>query len=178
MRFISELREGGRIQDVYLCKYRQSAVTKNGKNYETVILQDRTGQIEAKIWDPTSDAIGEFDALDYIYVAGTVSMFNGSLQASLKHYVDGTTEVGWVDVEHTMRAKDTPRPVVFRDSALKAQIASVLGWETFDADRMFETLSGISVNMDMVTLHFKDGGAKQFRYIQPKQIHRKRKETT
>ena len=84
MRFISELREGGRIQDVYLCKYRQSAVTKNGKNYETVILQDRTGQIEAKIWDPTSDAIGEFDALDYIYVAGTVSMFNGSLQASLK----------------------------------------------------------------------------------------------
>ena len=84
MRFISELREGGRIQDVYLCKYRQSAVTKNGKNYETVILQDRTGQIEAKIWDPTSDAIGEFDALDYIYVAGTVSMFNGALQASLK----------------------------------------------------------------------------------------------
>ena len=77
-----------------------------------------------------------------------------------------------------MRAKDTPRPVVFRDSALKAQIASVLGWETFDADRMFEALSGISVNVDIVTLHFKDGGAKQFRYIQPKQIHRKRKETT
>lgn len=103
---------------------------------------------------------------------------HGHLQASLKHYVDGTTEVGWVDVEHTMRAKDTPRPVVFRDSALRKQIASVLGWETFDAGRMFETLSGISVNVDMVTLHFKDGDAKQFRYIQPRQVHRKRKETT
>ena len=32
MRYISELREGGRIQDVYLCKHKQSAVTKNGKN--------------------------------------------------------------------------------------------------------------------------------------------------
>ena len=84
MRYISELREGGRIQDVYLCKHKQSAVTKNGKNYETVILQDRTGQLDAKIWDPNSDAICEFEALDYIYVAGTVSMFNGSLQASLK----------------------------------------------------------------------------------------------
>ena len=84
MRYISELREGGRIQDVYLCKYKQSAVTKNGKNYETVILQDRTGQIDAKIWDPNSEGINEFEALDYIYVAGTVSMFNGSLQASLK----------------------------------------------------------------------------------------------
>ena len=84
MRYISELREGGRIQDVYLCKYKQSAVTKNGKNYESVILQDRTGQIDAKIWDPNSDAIGEFEILDYIYVAGTVSNFNGQLQASLK----------------------------------------------------------------------------------------------
>lgn len=84
MRFISELREGGRIQDVYLCKHKQSAVTKNGKNYESIVLQDRTGQLDAKIWDPNSDAIGEYEALDYIYVAGTVSMFNGSLQASLK----------------------------------------------------------------------------------------------
>ena len=77
MRYISELREGGRIQE-------QSAVTKNGKNYENVILQDRTGVIDAKIWDPNSDAIHEFEALDYIYVAGSVSNFNGSLQASLK----------------------------------------------------------------------------------------------
>lgn len=84
MRFISELRDGSRIQDVYLCKHRQSAVTKNGKHYENLILQDRTGQLDAKIWDPNSDAIGEFEALDYIYVAGTVSNFNGTLQASLK----------------------------------------------------------------------------------------------
>ena len=92
--------------------------------------------------------------------------------------MDGSAEAGWVDVEHTMRAKDTPRPIVFRDGALKAQIISALGWKTFDADRMFETLSGISVNVDLVTLHFKDGVTKAFRYIQPKQIHRKRKETT
>ena len=68
MRYISELREGGRIQDVYLCKHKQSAVTKNGKNYENVILQDRTGVIDAKIWDPNSDAIHEF-----IYTSPAVS---------------------------------------------------------------------------------------------------------
>ena len=84
MKFISELQEGSRIQDVYLCKHKQSAVTKNGKNYESVLLQDRTGVLDAKIWDPTSDAIGDFDTLDYIYVSGTVSAYNGSLQASLR----------------------------------------------------------------------------------------------
>jgi hypothetical protein len=41
---------------------------------------------------------------------------------------------------------------------------------------MFETLSGISVNVDVVTLHFKDGGTNAFQYIPPKVIHRKRKE--
>ena len=61
MRYISELRDGSRIQDVYLVKHKQSAVTKNGRNYENVILQDKTGQLDAKIWDPNSDAIHEFD---------------------------------------------------------------------------------------------------------------------
>lgn len=84
MKYIQELHEGSRIQDVYLCKHKQSAVTKNGKNYDNVILQDRTGTLDAKIWDPTSEGIGEFDILDYIYVSGVVNSFNGSLQASLK----------------------------------------------------------------------------------------------
>jgi len=84
MRFINELKEGSRIQDVYLCTHKQSAVSKNGKTYENVVLRDRTGQIDAKIWDPNSEGIGEFEVFDYIYVTGSVSSFNGTLQASLR----------------------------------------------------------------------------------------------
>lgn len=51
MKYINELREGNRISGIYLCKHKQSAVTKNGKQYENVILQDKTGTIDAKIWD-------------------------------------------------------------------------------------------------------------------------------
>ena len=39
MKFIETFHEGDRIGDVYLCKYRQSAVAKNGKAYENVVLQ-------------------------------------------------------------------------------------------------------------------------------------------
>lgn len=84
MKFIETLREGERINDVYLCKYKQSAVTKNGKPYENVILQDKTGTIDAKIWDPNSPGIGEFDVMDYIDVVGDVTSFAGALQVSLK----------------------------------------------------------------------------------------------
>ena len=82
-----------------------------------------------------------------------------------------------MDVEHTSRNPDAPRAVVPRDSALKKQIAECLGWETFDADRMLETLEIISINVDMITLHFKNGESKSFQYIQPKQKHRKRRKS-
>ena len=84
MKFIETLREGERINDVYLCKYKQSAVTKNGKPYENVILQDKTGTIDAKIWEPNSMGIDDFDMMDYIAVVGDVSSFQGALQVSIK----------------------------------------------------------------------------------------------
>lgn len=84
MKYINEFREGSRIKGVYLCKHKQSAVTKNGKTYENVILQDKTGTIDAKIWDPNSPGIGEFEVMDYIDVMGDVTSFAGALQVSLK----------------------------------------------------------------------------------------------
>ena len=84
MKFIESLREGECINDVYLCKYKQSAVTKNGKPYENVILQDKTGTIDAKIWEPNSMGIDDFDMMDYVAVVGDVSSFQGALQVSIK----------------------------------------------------------------------------------------------
>lgn len=59
-------------------------MTKNGKSYENVILQDKTGVIDAKIWDPNSQGIEDFDMLDYIDVVGDVTSFQGALQVSIK----------------------------------------------------------------------------------------------
>ena len=73
MKYIKEYKEGDKIFDIYLCKHRQSAVTKNGKPYDNLILQDKTGTIDAKVWDPNSAGIAEFDALDYIEVYGDVT---------------------------------------------------------------------------------------------------------
>lgn len=84
MKFIEALREGERISEVYLCKQKQSAVTKNGKPYESLLLQDKTGTLDAKIWDPSSKGIDDFDAMDYIGVMGDVVSFQGALQLNVK----------------------------------------------------------------------------------------------
>ena len=49
-----------------------------------MILQDKTGVIDAKIWDPNSQGIEDFDMLDYIDVVGDVTSFQGALQVSIK----------------------------------------------------------------------------------------------
>lgn len=84
MKYIEQFRESDNIMDVYLVKHKQSAVTKNGKAYENVILQDKTGTIDAKIWDPNSAGIDDFEALDYVLVGGSVTSFNNALQLSIK----------------------------------------------------------------------------------------------
>lgn len=84
MKLIRELKEGDRVFDIYLCKHKQAAVTKNGKPYENVILQDKSGTMDAKVWEPNNPGIGDYDALDYIEVYGDVNNFQGNLQVSIK----------------------------------------------------------------------------------------------
>lgn len=84
MKFIKDMKEGDKIFDIYLCKQKISAVTKNGKPYETAVLQDKTGTIDAKIWDPNNAGIGDFEAMDYVEIYGDVNSFQGALQINVK----------------------------------------------------------------------------------------------
>ena len=84
MKYIETLREGERVGEIYLCKAKQTALTKAGKAYESLILQDKTGTLDAKIWDPNSQGIDEFEALDYVDVMGDVTSFQSALQLNVK----------------------------------------------------------------------------------------------
>ena len=84
MKYIKDYAEGDKMCAVYLVKHKTSAMTKNGKPYDNVILQDKTGTLDAKIWDPGSVGIDEFDAMDYVAVTGDITSFQGNLQLSIK----------------------------------------------------------------------------------------------
>lgn len=84
MKFIESIKEGDNISDIYFVKQKHSAMTKNGKPYDNIILQDKTGSIDAKIWDPNSAGIEDFDAMDYVEINGQVVSFNSQLQVNVK----------------------------------------------------------------------------------------------
>ena len=84
MKFLSTLKEGMRISEIYLCKSRQILLTKAGKEYASLILQDKSGTVDAKIWDLKSPGINDISAMDYIVVEADVNMFNNSLQLNIR----------------------------------------------------------------------------------------------
>ena len=83
MRFIGEMHDGDNVVGIYLCKQKNLAQTKNGKDYENVTLTDKSGSLNCKIWDPNSMGIGDFDVNDYVEVHGRITIYNGALQMSI-----------------------------------------------------------------------------------------------
>lgn len=84
MKYIEGIKEGMRVSEVYLCKNKQIALTKAGKEYGNLILQDKTGTIDSKIWDLGSPGIGDFDTLDYVHVDADVTVFQGVNQLNVR----------------------------------------------------------------------------------------------
>lgn len=84
MKYINTLREGMTIRSIYLCKSKRSAETRNGKPYDNLILQDKTGSLDGKVWDPNSGGIADYDEMDFIEVFGEVISYNNNLQLNIR----------------------------------------------------------------------------------------------
>jgi len=83
MYYIKELHDGDMVSENYFCKQKQTLQTKAGKNYYSLVLQDKTGTLDGKVWELNS-GIEHFDAMDYIRVEGQVVSFQGALQLNIR----------------------------------------------------------------------------------------------
>lgn len=83
MQFINKLKDGDELNSVYHVKTKSQATAKTGKEYFNVCLSDKTGTIEAKIWDVNAPGIEEFKAGDFVAVEGDVISYNNQLQVKV-----------------------------------------------------------------------------------------------
>ena len=83
MQYIETLREGEQVVEHYLCVSKQVLKTKAGKTYYSLLLQDKTGVLDSKIWD-LSDGINNFEEKDYVKVDGLVVSFQGNIQLNIR----------------------------------------------------------------------------------------------
>lgn len=83
MRYIKEIAEGENLNGIYYCKEKKELRSKNDKPYYSLILQDKTGSLDGKVWDINSHGIEDFAGGDFISVQGQITVYMGALQAKI-----------------------------------------------------------------------------------------------
>jgi len=62
---------------------KQAKPKKSGELYLALTLGDRTGHIEAKMWDNVPDHINVFEQDDFVKIRGLINKFNGRFQLTV-----------------------------------------------------------------------------------------------
>ena len=75
--------ENQNITSSFVVASKQIKPKKNGEPYLALTLADRTGQIEAKMWDGVPEAMNTFEQDDFIKVRGLLNKYNGRFQLTI-----------------------------------------------------------------------------------------------
>ena len=79
-RFVDQLADGENVDEVFLVVDKQLRANRNGNLYIQLDLGDRTGNINARLWNAGEPLFKSFEAGDFLQVKGKVQLFQGSLQ--------------------------------------------------------------------------------------------------
>jgi len=81
--YISELAPGQPVQGVFLVQTKDVRQKKTGESYLSLTLSDRTGELDAKMWDNAQEVIDTFDRDDFIRVKGALQVFQNRPQLTI-----------------------------------------------------------------------------------------------
>jgi 3'-5' exoribonuclease len=75
--------ENKTIVSFFVVASKQVKPKKSGEPYLALTLADRTGQIEAKMWDNVADTISTFEQDEFIKVRGLINKYGGRFQLTI-----------------------------------------------------------------------------------------------
>jgi 3'-5' exoribonuclease len=83
--YIRDLAEGMAVSEVFVLESKSLRTTKSGKPFLTLMLRDRTGQIEAKVWEEAEAVNAQLGAAQFVHVNGSIETYNTRLQLNVAH---------------------------------------------------------------------------------------------
>jgi len=81
--FVKDINKNTRIEGTFLVKEKHMGVTKNGAPYLSLRLMDRTGDINARVWDDANEHDRLFEKNDFLSVSGRSSIYQGGMQLTI-----------------------------------------------------------------------------------------------
>ncbi len=79
-RFVSQLAHNESVSQVFLASDKQLRPNRNGNLYLQVELSDRSGSVNARMWNASDGDYRAFDNGDYVHVEGATQLFQGNMQ--------------------------------------------------------------------------------------------------
>lgn len=84
MKGITQLRVGDPVDQFLLIKQSTKGITTVGKPFMSLVLQDKSGDIEAKLWDTNDEHEKLFAASQIVRVGGEIQDYRGKFQLRVK----------------------------------------------------------------------------------------------
>ena len=81
--YVSELKPNQIIETSFLVQSKEIRQKKGGELYLSLFLADRTGELDAKMWDNVNDILNEFERDDFVKVKGIIQVFHNKPQMTI-----------------------------------------------------------------------------------------------
>ena len=94
MRNVEKLNPGDSVENFFLIHRATQGVTAQGKDYMTLYLQDKSGDIEAKLWTVTKDDMKILKPEIIVWVKGDVINYRVRKQMKVNQFRLATAEDG------------------------------------------------------------------------------------
>jgi len=81
--FVNELAANQVIQTSFLVQSKEIRQKKSGEFYLSLLLADRTGELDAKMWDNVNEVLDAFERDDFVKVKGLIQVFHNRPQLTI-----------------------------------------------------------------------------------------------
>jgi 3'-5' exoribonuclease len=83
-QFIKDIRPGEEVKSVFFTQRKELRKTRRGDPYISLELADRSGSVEAKIWDQVAKYKDSFSEKEFVAVNGRAGIYQDQLQLEIK----------------------------------------------------------------------------------------------
>jgi len=90
--YVSELQPNQVVTATLLVQHKEVRQKKTGEPYLSLTLGDRTGDIDARMWDNAAEVMDTFDRDDFLKVRGLLQVHQGRLQLTVHKLAKQTLE--------------------------------------------------------------------------------------
>jgi 3'-5' exoribonuclease len=111
--YLSELQPNQTVQGTFLVSYKDVRQKKSGDPYLSLTLTDRSGELDAKMWDNAAEVLDTFQRDDFVRIKGLLQIFQNRPQLTL-HKIQPVPE-SEVDLADYLPASKRDRDEMFRE---------------------------------------------------------------